>query len=249
MIVYLILNTVNCKGYVGKHKGDTISTRWDKKLSGANDHLEKAKKKYGLSSFHREILGVAGSEEELTALERLWIIALRTYDPDYGYNMTYGGEGGQFPTEELVEKRASANRGRIRSEQTRANMREAHRLMSKEDQEKRNAKISAALTGKKLKEETKEKIRLVNLGKKQSKVSRLKQSATNRAKGIRPPSNKGKFHSEETKETMSKTRLARIAAGLIVPPKGTSRSEETRARMRAAWIVRKSKQSNINQLQ
>src|SRR5208282_6684763 len=100
MIVYLLLNTVNNKGYVGKHKGNTISTRWREDLSGGhNVHLENARKKYGWKIFSIEILNICSSKEEMNNLERLWILALRTYDPDYGYNMTYGGEG-NIPTEE-----------------------------------------------------------------------------------------------------------------------------------------------------
>ena len=54
MIVYLLLNTVNNKGYVGKHKGDTISTRWPKNLNGGNSHLSAARDKYSVEVFRRE---------------------------------------------------------------------------------------------------------------------------------------------------------------------------------------------------
>ena len=47
MIVYLLLNTINNKGYVGQHKGNKISGRWNEKLEGGNTHLEHARKKYG----------------------------------------------------------------------------------------------------------------------------------------------------------------------------------------------------------
>lgn len=104
MIVYLLLNTVNQKGYIGKHKGDEISTRWNGKLYGANEHLKAAKDKYGAEVFKREILNVCSSNQEMDDLERLWIITLRTYDGDYGYNMTFGGEGLQLPTKETKLK-------------------------------------------------------------------------------------------------------------------------------------------------
>jgi group I intron endonuclease len=95
VIVYLLLNTINLKGYVGQHRGDKISTRWPRTLKngGANLHLAAARDKYGSEAFSREILNYCSSEEEMNNLERLWIATLGTYDPDFGYNMTYGGEG------------------------------------------------------------------------------------------------------------------------------------------------------------
>lgn len=104
MIVYLLLNTVNNKGYIGQHKGDMISTRWNTYLGGANTHLRGALNKYGLSAFSREILSHCSSREEMNNLEKLWILALKTYDPKCGYNKTFGGEGGSSITWTL-EKR------------------------------------------------------------------------------------------------------------------------------------------------
>jgi GIY-YIG catalytic domain len=113
MIVYLLLNTVNLKGYVGQHKGNKISGRWPKNLrsGGANIHLANACDKYGPDAFSREILNVCSSQEEMNNLERLWIVTLRTYDPKFGYNETYGGEGGRLVvyTEEMRKKLSDAN--------------------------------------------------------------------------------------------------------------------------------------------
>ena len=92
MIVYLLLNTVNNKGYIGQHIGDSISGRWNDDLSGGhNRHLERARKMYGPEIFSRMILNACSSQEEMDNLESLWILTLRTYDPDYGYNVAFGG--------------------------------------------------------------------------------------------------------------------------------------------------------------
>ena len=93
MIVYLLLNQINLKGYVGQHKGNKLSTRWDPKfnLSKVNDHLRKAVKKYGYDVFSREILNHCSTPEEMDSLEKLWILVLRTYDSRYGYNKAFGG--------------------------------------------------------------------------------------------------------------------------------------------------------------
>lgn len=110
MIVYLIYNMVNNKGYVGKHRGNSISTRWRADLSGGhNQHLENARIKYGWKSFKREILNRCSSSQEMNNLERLWILTLRTYDSEYGYNKTYGGEG-EVLTEEGKTKLSKWNK-------------------------------------------------------------------------------------------------------------------------------------------
>jgi hypothetical protein len=93
MIVYQLLNTVNNKSYIGQHQGENISDRWDNNFTGANTHLSSANDKYGSSVFRREILNNCSSHEEMNNLERLWILVLRTYDPEFGYNQTMGGEG------------------------------------------------------------------------------------------------------------------------------------------------------------
>jgi len=101
---------VNNKAYVGKHKGTSILGRWRADLSGGhNVHLENARKKYGWKIFSREILNICSSKEEMNNLERLWILTLRTYDPEYGYNKTYGGEE-EVLTEEGRKKLSEWNK-------------------------------------------------------------------------------------------------------------------------------------------
>jgi group I intron endonuclease len=114
MIVYLLLNMINSKGYVGQHRGNNISTRWPKNMAGANVHLSAARDKYGTNAFSREVLNYCSSQEEMNNLEKLWISTLRTYDPDYGYNMTFGGEGqeGKRCTPEVKKKLREVNLGK-----------------------------------------------------------------------------------------------------------------------------------------
>jgi len=97
MIVYLIHNIQNEKVYVGitKHQ---FKHRWDEHCDAAYKynmqwHLSNAIRLYGKDSFYHEILAVVATEEEAKILERLWIITLRSFDSEFGYNMTYGGDG------------------------------------------------------------------------------------------------------------------------------------------------------------
>ena len=57
MIVYLLLNRVNRKAYIGQHKGYTLSPkRWNRGLNNVsvNRHLTAAVNKYGADSFHKK---------------------------------------------------------------------------------------------------------------------------------------------------------------------------------------------------
>lgn len=112
MIVYLLLNTVNFKGYVGQHKGNKLSTRWDPKfnLSKVNDHFRNAVKKYGYDAFSREILNRCSTTEEMDNLEKLWIAALGTSDKRYGYNKNFGGRYCRGHTPEAKQRIAEATK-------------------------------------------------------------------------------------------------------------------------------------------
>ena len=95
MIVYLLVNQVNHKGYVGQHVGDNLTKRWNAQLTNASKtgHLAAAIKKYGAEAFSREILSHCATRVEADNLEKLWIGILRTFDPRCGYNVQMGGRG------------------------------------------------------------------------------------------------------------------------------------------------------------
>jgi group I intron endonuclease len=82
--------------YVGWTSTD-FKTRWKLHLyevqRGGKYYFNNAIRKYGSESFTYEILSTVNTVAEAHSLEQLWISVLRTYDPEYGYNMTYGGEG------------------------------------------------------------------------------------------------------------------------------------------------------------
>jgi group I intron endonuclease len=93
MIVYLLLNTVNEKAYVGQHGGYTLTKRWNQHLYNVkeNRHLTNAIKRYGPASFQRKILCYASCQQELDLLERFWIATYGSTDPQFGYNKQAGG--------------------------------------------------------------------------------------------------------------------------------------------------------------
>jgi group I intron endonuclease len=111
-IVYLIYNTVNGKYYVG-WTSRRFNERWYDHCSdtrrGSTLYLHRAIALYGKDAFEHQILAIVSTEKEVKSLESLWIISLRSYDPEVGYNTTFGGEG-EIPTEETRRKRGISSK-------------------------------------------------------------------------------------------------------------------------------------------
>lgn len=99
MFVYLIVNDVNSKIYVGKTTGSNLRQYFQQKVHTAKkkrlvrSHLYAAIRKYGREHFHIYPLFQGQNNEEICAHEKLLIKALKTQHPDIGYNIGYGGEG------------------------------------------------------------------------------------------------------------------------------------------------------------
>jgi group I intron endonuclease len=96
-IVYIIKNMVDGKVYVGQTQR-TLEERWEEHISPTQYNsvaLHQAMVVHGVSSFEVNTLEVnVPSQPMLSELEKKWILLLRAYHPDYGYNKTYGGEQG-----------------------------------------------------------------------------------------------------------------------------------------------------------
>lgn len=101
MIVYLLTNTVNGKGYVGATV-ESLNQRWSSHLVDSKRYsspLYRAFEEFGTSVFDRRILSVALNLDVLNALEDFWIRELNTLSPN-GYNGKGGGKKGFFVTQE-----------------------------------------------------------------------------------------------------------------------------------------------------
>ena len=110
--IYMIQNLVNGKMYIGQ--AVDIERRWGKhrsELNGGyhrNKHLQKSWRKYGQENFEFTIICEC-DESQLNTMEEYYIFELMTYDPDFGYNKTYGGGGGR-PTEETIMINRESNK-------------------------------------------------------------------------------------------------------------------------------------------
>lgn len=100
MIVYSMLNQHNGKRYIGYTK-QTLRKRREQHLNELrrnhhhNIHLQRAWNR-GDRYFLWIILEVCDSVEETKAAEIKWIAHYDTVNYSIGYNLTYGGEGGNM---------------------------------------------------------------------------------------------------------------------------------------------------------
>lgn len=182
--VYLIVNKLNGKMYVGKTER-SLRGRWLEHLSfarcGAAWLLSRAFRKYGPENFELSVIATTDSIEELNRLEILWIFLLWSHGP-CGYNMTDGGDGvsGRKLSEEAKKRISIANTGKTHTPETRERLRLAH--TGRKLPESQKAKISASNKGKVNSPEARAKLRLANLGKSMPESARKKISAANKLK-------------------------------------------------------------------
>ena len=94
-VVYVITNLRNGKRYVGKT--NDVAARWRRHRSSARKNspypVHVSLRKYGREAFSFMIVRSFSTEAESFASERAWIAEWRTTDPNYGYNLSMGGEG------------------------------------------------------------------------------------------------------------------------------------------------------------
>lgn len=193
--VYVITNLITGKWYVGK-TGVSVRDRWTNHKSGARNGMDtylcRSIRKYGEENFSVQSVAEVSTEEEANNLERIWIIPLSSHDPQFGYNLTLGGDGVRA-NEETKAKISSSSKGKIISDSTRA-------------------KMSAARKGKKLSPQQIKDIGDRFRGKPLTKEHRQKLSEAKQGKyiGEKHPMF-GKKHAPESKEKMSQSKKGKEA--------------------------------------
>lgn len=117
-VIYKITNKVNGKVYIGQttrangfngrypYKGEGIERvklyHEKKKEEGVsyNEYLLNSINKYGCDKFEVcEVFDFAFTQEELNIKEEIYIKLYKSTNKKYGYNFTYGGEGGKHTKE------------------------------------------------------------------------------------------------------------------------------------------------------
>jgi group I intron endonuclease len=180
MFVYVIVNVVNCKIYVGKTKENNLQHYWSRqkdsilKGDAGKPHLYNAVRKYGWDNFTiYPLVTDCANNEALCVWEQALIKIFLARDPEIGYNICKGGEGHTAP----------------HSEESRLKIIENTRLMWQRPGHKE--RFSAKMMGHLTSEETIDKI----------KAARAVQDETPRVAGCRK-------YAEEHPEEMS-TRMSR----------------------------------------
>lgn len=106
-IIYKITNKVNGKVYIGQTvKGfnkrygyngigiERVYKHHKRRKENCNQHLLRSIEKYGVDAFEiMEVFDIAFSKQELLLKEKCWIAIYKSYNSEFGYNKTLGGEG------------------------------------------------------------------------------------------------------------------------------------------------------------
>lgn len=187
--IYKTTNNVNGKIYIGQHK----STEFDQNYYGSGKIIKLAIEKYGIENFCVDVLTYCNSKSELNSMERQLIKQYKSNDPNIGYNISSGGDGGdtftglsELEKEERREKlRKNSHFGNLTQEQSD----ELHRKSWETRRKNGTDKFT---------EDAIEKMRLSHIGKKPSQSQIRKMLATKMANG-------GYKHSEETKRKISES--------------------------------------------
>lgn len=91
---------------------------------GSGLHIKRAIKKYGKENFTKEMLAYTDTQDSLNWLEKYYIRKYKAQNPEIGYNLTAGGDGGYIPKTEDGKKRISEkHKGKHHSEETKIKMR------------------------------------------------------------------------------------------------------------------------------
>ncbi len=89
MIIYVTTNLINGKKYIGKDENNV------KSYIGSGIEISHAIRKYGRSSFIKEVLAECETSEQLNELETYYIEYYNAQKSDLFYNIAPGGTGGK----------------------------------------------------------------------------------------------------------------------------------------------------------
>lgn len=255
--VYMIINQVNQKVYVGSSRD--LKGRGKKHFSllrknkHTNTYLQQSFNKYGEENFKLEILKYC-KENQLLKWEQHFMNKYNSANHDCGYNLEIRADR-KIISEESRRKSSISHKGKISGMKGKKHSEESKRKMSlsrlgEKQSEETKKKRSKALKGRKFSPEhiekmkkrivtveTREKIRKGHLGKKHTKEHIEK----NRLARL------GKKFSEEARKRMSISRKGKklTPKGILHNEKlkelntGSKRSLESREKMRQAQLGKK----------
>lgn len=118
--IYAITNVINGKNYIGQ-TSVALGKRFYRHIYSAKYGIEtrfyNSIRKYGPEAFVICQLRSCLSKAEVNIFERFYILLFSSNMPEFGYNSTFGGDGGQRPTRETLEKMSKIHAGRVTDSQ------------------------------------------------------------------------------------------------------------------------------------
>lgn len=151
--IYLIVNNINGKTYIGQRKTEK---EWHSdKYMGSGKHLKCAQKKYGIENFEKFLIQYCNDQDELDRQETFWIAEYRARGKAE-YNIQDGGKRGyKYP------KGINGMTGKHHSEETKEKIRKGNlgkkHNITKPFSEEHKRKIAEGNKGKKYSDERKNK--------------------------------------------------------------------------------------------
>ena len=198
--IYRITNLVNGKTYIGQHKYKKL----DDNYMGSGTYLARAKKKYGIENFKKEILySNIQYKETADDMERFAIAKERAIGKGE-YNLADGGGGPSgLPAWNKGKKgvQVAWNKGVPMSEEQKKKCSEA--LKGKPSSRK----------GVSLSEEEKT---YISIKTKEAMTEDVRKKISEKKKG-KPSQMKGKHHTEESKQKMRESHKGQVAWNKGVP--------------------------------
>ena len=186
--IYEITNNINGKKYIGKRVTKKDINKDD--YMGSGLLLEKAKLKYGIENFSKQILEICNSKEQLSEREIYYISLVNAPKNPMYYNIASGGEGVNTyigkTIEELEEIKRKIQENRKfngHTEETKAKIsekkiknycKEKHPLYGKHHSEETKRKLSEKNKGQVFSEERNKKVSVSTFGGKNHKARKVK---------------------------------------------------------------------------
>jgi group I intron endonuclease len=112
--IYIFQNKLNNKIYVGQTVDfeRRVKTHFkNAKGNHKNLYFYGALRKHGFENFNYFVIEDLSSFEEMNEAEKFWIEYFRSWDKNFGYNLTFGGEG-SIPNSATREKMRQAKLGK-----------------------------------------------------------------------------------------------------------------------------------------
>jgi len=237
--IYLTTCLINGKVYIGKKE----LIEWLQSLDylGSGLLIKRAINKYGTENFKKELICYCSSREELNKMEKFFISYYESNNPEIGYNISKGGDGGRTwqnlkytdseKYNEICKKISEYRKEYLKNIENNT----WHYPPSQDTINKRIQK----LTGQKRTEETKEKMSIIAKNRPQFTEEHCKNISIARTGQV--AYNKGVPASEESKEKNRQAHLGKIV------------TEETKIlhslNSKLMWAKRKNKIDEIKKLE